>query len=383
MKKYLLKTITCLAVSALPAIAYAQAAQTAAAPAPFQNERYLLIGFNILLLIVIVALGSTVIAAVDIKTQRIKKQRNEGTLPAIITIAIICCLLGSGNMAMAQEAAEAAAPAPPKSYLATLPLDVIVMCFTGLLQFIVIIALAIIQQQLITEPKATVATVKVGESRLQKFLKSFTKKQTKEEEAQLDLHHDYDGIRELDNNIPAWWKYAFYGTIVIGAVYMYRMFVSNTMPDQITELIHANQVAQLQMDEYLKNSANNIDEKTVVMQDAAGVTSGAKIYIDKGCNACHGAKGEGGVGPNLTDEYWIHKGSIKDIFYSVKYGWPEKGMKAWNTDLSPQEIAQVSSYIKSIHGTKPANAKEPQGEIYNDDVATDSTSATPPQASAN
>ena len=74
------------------------------------------------------------------------------------------------------------------------------------------------------------------------------------------------------------------------------------------------------------------------------------------------------VGPNLTDDYWIHKGGIKDIFKTVKYGVPEKGMKAWETDFSPTQLAEISSYIKSIHGTNPANPKEPQGDLYNDEA---------------
>jgi cytochrome c oxidase cbb3-type subunit 3 len=92
-----------------------------------------------------------------------------------------------------------------------------------------------------------------------------------------------------------------------------------------------------------------------------------------GCGACHGAGGEGNdVGPNLADEYWLHKGSIKDIFYSIKYGWPEKGMKSWKDDMSPVQIAQVASYIKSLQGTNPPNAKAPQGDLYKEETTVDS-----------
>ena len=82
------------------------------------------------------------------------------------------------------------------------------------------------------------------------------------------------------------------------------------------------------------------------------------------CAACHGQLGEGTVGPNLTDDYWLHGGSVQDVFKSIKYGWVEKGMKSWKEDLSPMQIAQVTSYIKSLKGTNPANAKAPQGDLY-------------------
>ena len=92
------------------------------------------------------------------------------------------------------------------------------------------------------------------------------------------------------------------------------------------------------------------------------------------CAPCHGAEGQGVVGPNLTDDYWLHKGSVKDVFKTIKYGVPEKGMKSWKDDFSPVQIAQIASYIKSLHGSKPANAKEPQGELYKEDaMATEGT----------
>jgi cytochrome c oxidase cbb3-type subunit 3 len=110
------------------------------------------------------------------------------------------------------------------------------------------------------------------------------------------------------------------------------------------------------------------------LKDSKIVSSGKEIFIAK-CVACHGQAGEGGVGPNLTDEYWLHGGSINDIFKTVKYGVPEKGMIAWQATLKPNEIQSVSNYILSIQGSNPANAKAPQGEKATAGV--DSTSAKP------
>jgi cytochrome c oxidase cbb3-type subunit 3 len=99
------------------------------------------------------------------------------------------------------------------------------------------------------------------------------------------------------------------------------------------------------------------------------------------CAPCHGNAGEGSVGPNLTDDYWLHGGSVQSIFKTIKYGVPEKGMKSWKEDLSPAQMAQVTSYIKSLRGTNPPNPKEHQGVLYieeeseNTGAAQDSTAA--------
>jgi cytochrome c oxidase cbb3-type subunit 3 len=119
------------------------------------------------------------------------------------------------------------------------------------------------------------------------------------------------------------------------------------------------------------------------MLDAGGISAAQSVYITN-CAACHGQKGEGTVGPNLTDDYWLHGGKINDVFKTIKYGVPEKGMRAWQEDLSPVKIAQVSSFIKSLRGTNPPNAKEKQGELYVEEgaPAADSTAAAPKDSAA-
>jgi cytochrome c oxidase cbb3-type subunit 3 len=192
----------------------------------------------------------------------------------------------------------------------------------------------------------------------------------RERESELDIGHDYDGIRELDNRLPPWWLYGFYLTIIVGAVYMWRYHVAETAPLSIGELELAMKQAAVDHEAYLKRSASLVDENTVtLLTDAEALMAGKKIF-EINCAACHGKAGEGTVGPNLTDEYWMHGGSIKDVFKTIKYGWSEKGMKSWKDDLSPVQIAQISTYIKSIAGTNPPNAKEKQGEFYKETSAT-------------
>lgn len=186
---------------------------------------------------------------------------------------------------------------------------------------------------------------------------------SKEEEVSLDLGHEYDGIRELDNRLPPWWLYGFYGCIIFACVYMWRYHVSHSAPLSEEEYTISVQKAEAQKTAYLKKAANLVDENTVKQLTGEGDLAAGRKVFEATCFACHGKAGEGGVGPNLTDEYWLHGGSVQDVFKSIKYGWVDKGMKSWKDDFSPSQIAQIASYILSLQGTHPANAKAPQGTV--------------------
>lgn len=186
-----------------------------------------------------------------------------------------------------------------------------------------------------------------------------------EQEADIDLGHDYDGIRELDNRLPPWWIYGFYCTILFACVYLWRYHVVHSAPLPAEEYRIAVREAEARKAEFLKKQADNVDENTVRLLTGKEDLEAGKAVFQSVCFACHGKNGEGGVGPNLTDNYWLHGGTINDIFKTIKYGWPEKGMKSWKDDYSPQQIAQIASYVKSLHGTNPPNAKAPQGTFMN------------------
>ncbi|MCO4291620.1 c-type cytochrome [Solitalea sp. MAHUQ-68] len=185
-----------------------------------------------------------------------------------------------------------------------------------------------------------------------------------EKEGELLMEHDYDGIHELDNKMPPWFIWLFNVTITFSVIYLIVFHVIKAAPLQIGEYKHELAVADKQLEEYRKKSANSVDENNVVLlTDAAQISKGADVFKTN-CVACHGGKGEGGVGPNLTDDYWLHGGSVKNIFKTIKYGVVEKGMRSWKDDLSPTQIQEVVSFIKTLHGTNPPNAKEKQGELY-------------------
>lgn len=184
-----------------------------------------------------------------------------------------------------------------------------------------------------------------------------------EEEATVETDHEYDGIRELDNNLPPWWKYGFYLSIVVAVLYLINYHVLKTGDLQIAEYERTMAEEQAKVDAYLISQALNVDENSVVMLSEEADLSRGKGLFMKYCKVCHGANGEGLVGPNMTDDYWIYGNDIKAIFKTVKYG-AKNGMKSWKDELNPVQMQQVSSYIKTLQGTNPPNQKEPQGDKY-------------------
>ncbi|MFC0184334.1 cytochrome c oxidase cbb3-type subunit 3 [Pseudarcicella hirudinis] len=181
-------------------------------------------------------------------------------------------------------------------------------------------------------------------------------------EKKLVIPHDFDGIYELDNPTPAWFMYLFYGSILVGVVYFFAYHVVGNGKVMENEYAEETAIAEKARENYMKKFANSVNENNVVvLKDAKGIDEGKKIYTQN-CVACHGEKAEGKVGPNLTDEYWLHGGKINQVFHTITNGVPEKGMIAWNKTLNPIQIQQVASFILSLQGTNPPGAKEPQGE---------------------
>ncbi|GLB48902.1 cbb3-type cytochrome c oxidase N-terminal domain-containing protein [Neptunitalea lumnitzerae] len=194
-----------------------------------------------------------------------------------------------------------------------------------------------------------------------------------EEEGEIILEHDYDGIKELDNNLPPWWLYGFYLTIIIGVVYLVRFHVLGA---DLQAAAYEKEMAQAELDiaEYMKTAKDLVDaESATYLTEAADLSAGQRIFAEN-CVACHAADGGGGIGPNLTDKYWIFGGGIKNVFHTISEGSPRnQTMAAWKNALKPSEVQQVASYVLSLQGSTPASPKEPMGEIIwtgADDAAT-------------
>ena len=158
------------------------------------------------------------------------------------------------------------------------------------------------------------------------------------------LDHEADGIKELDNALPPWWKWGFYITIIVAVIYLLRFHVLKTGPTPLDEYNKEMQIASAKMDLYRSRNKALFDETNVTMADATGIAEGKKIFSGT-CFPCHGQKGEGIVGPNLTDNYWLHGGSIGNIFKTITYGVPDKGMQAWGKTFSATDIKDLASFI--------------------------------------
>jgi len=199
-----------------------------------------------------------------------------------------------------------------------------------------------------------------------KILKALTRSKSIEEEGELLLEHDYDGIRELDNVLPPWWVYMFYATMFFGVGYLgyYHLFGGE---NQIQEYQRKNTEALLAIEEWKKTAKDLVDASNVVaLTDESNLAAGKTIFLEK-CAVCHLQDGGGSIGPNLTDDYWILGGGIKDIFHTISEGGRDgKGMIPWKTEMKPSQIQQVASYILTLRGTTPESPKAPEGEIWID-----------------
>ena len=204
----------------------------------------------------------------------------------------------------------------------------------------------------------------------QRFVRSMNASVPVKEEKGIELDHNYDGIRELDNHLPPWWKYLFYFTIVWAVVYLIAYHVTDSLPLQEDE--YENQIVKAEevKRKYLATQPKlQIDENTLsYSKDDAIIAKGKELYSIN-CAPCHKADGGGSIGPNLTDEYWIHGGDIKSVFGVIKNGVPEKGMVSWAGVMSPEQLRDVSFFVMSIQGSDPPGAKQPQGTIFNGDPA--------------
>ncbi|MBV8390268.1 MAG: c-type cytochrome [Mucilaginibacter sp.] len=203
-------------------------------------------------------------------------------------------------------------------------------------------------------------------ARSERINKIFSLKPMSEEQSIL-IPHEYDGIQELNNPTPAWFMYLFYVTIVFAVGYLLIYHVFGVGQLQYDEYRTEMAVAAKEKAAFLAKSADNVDETTVKLSADATVLAAGKATFDGKCAACHGNNGQGVVGPNLTDDYWLHGNKISDIFKTIKYGVQSKGMPTWESQLTPKQISDVANYVKSLHGTNPANPKEPQGTKMADD----------------
>ncbi|BDS09310.1 cbb3-type cytochrome c oxidase N-terminal domain-containing protein [Aureispira anguillae] len=186
-----------------------------------------------------------------------------------------------------------------------------------------------------------------------------------DEEEKILLEGEHDGIQELDNALPPWWTYFFAGCVLFGVGYIlyYHTFAMGGL--QTLEYEREVAIAKAHKEKLLATKYAKINENTVEALTAAEDLETGKTLFLKKCASCHAKDGGGGVGPNLTDENWLHGCDAKAIFKTITYGVPSKGMISWQNQLNPLQIQQITSHILTLKGKSTEKPKEAQGEPCN------------------
>lgn len=355
------KIILSLIVLCLPVLLFGQAVASApSAPNDMKLDlNMVLLFFAVLLLLPLYYTGKTFLYAAGYYTD---KKKNISSIDKKLISVILCLFISSLAFSQSPAAAPLPGVALPSNWITVTLVTIIALEFIFIIYFTTQITRFLYPKVV----KVVATNTENSASWLQAFWEKINNFKPIGEEDTMDTGHNYDGIRELNNVTPPWFITAFIFSILFGIGYLYVYYVAKSAPLQTEEFNMAMKKAEDEKAKYLAMQGNNVDESTVKMLGTADIASGQSIFQAK-CTACHGPAGgsmPGGVGPNLTDEYWIHGGAISSIFKTIKYGWPEKGMISWKDQLSPMQMAQLASYIKSIRGSKPAGAKEPQGDLY-------------------
>lgn len=220
-------------------------------------------------------------------------------------------------------------------------------------------------------------TYAAKESRWKKFLQKVNATVPLEREKEIELDHNYDGIKELDNHLPPWWTWLFIGTIGFAAIYIVVFHFTDVLPLQEQEYQNELTIAEEKAKKFKASQPETVIDEDALSYtpDPAIIESGKQVFMSNNCGSCHRNDGGGNtIGPNLTDGYWLHGGDVKKVFQTIKNGVIEKGMPAWGKTMSPQNVKDVTFFVMSLQGTNPANAKAPQGELVErEPVAADSS----------
>ena len=188
---------------------------------------------------------------------------------------------------------------------------------------------------------------------------------TKRYEDKIIEDYEYDGITEYDNPCPSWLMYIFYFTALLAIFFVGYHFGSHSKDELLEAYVIELKEAQTPAEASTPTQKPAVSESELValLEDPAALAEGMEIFGEL-CALCHGESGEGMIGPNLIDNYWLHgKGKISDIAISIRSGIPDNGMAAWADRIPEQQILHVAAYIKSVQGTMAEDAKEPDGEL--------------------
>lgn len=320
------------------------------------------LSFTILILLIGIMIMSTSITSL-IKSDFFKKKMEGKNSKGTTTVLAIIGAFGLMAFSNQSYALTFMQPGEAEKGMPWLMVENIDIYFLITIN-VILLGVLLYLRRMFNEFLSMVVTPKPSKKELKKKTSSLNKILTDvvpiEEEHTILMHHEYDGIQELDNNLPPWWVWGFYATIVFAVVYMFNYHILKTADLQIEEYDKEIVQSKKDVDAYLSKMAMNVDEtNATLLTDAAAISSGKALY-EANCIACHNPNGEGNIGPNLTDDHWIYGPDVKDLFKTIKTGTPN-GMPEHASKLNPIQLQQVSSFVLSM---KDAKGKEPEGKQY-------------------
>ncbi|HTO38907.1 MAG TPA: cbb3-type cytochrome c oxidase N-terminal domain-containing protein [Brumimicrobium sp.] len=356
--------LTITAMSFFSVASYAQETAQVVIVPDYDKNFKLFMGMTALLIVLLLAIYivaksiSNLTGSDKYKAKLLAKSEADskagGTSAMAIVLLVGMLLFGSNAMALSFT------PGTGGPWLKVENADLIWMLFINLALVGMYFYMKSVMNQLIenTLPKAEIAAKQEAKNSWFKINKILTDVVPIEEEESIIMDHEFDGIRELDNNLPPWWVALFWITIIFSIGYVLHYHVFKTGDLQIAEYEKAMEESEKKVQEYLTLNAMNVDENTATVMTESSDLSAGKILYNDNCVVCHKANGEGDIGPNLTDDYWLYSNDIKDIFKVIKSG-TSKGMPEHGSRFNPIQIQQVSSYILTL---EYAEGKEPEGE---------------------
>jgi cytochrome c oxidase cbb3-type subunit 3 len=308
--------ITLLALSLIAPLGLMAQDKAAEAAAPVAEKASMFTGSSLLLLLTIFTLSAVIYVLGRIVRNLIESDTQENAKQNKISkgMLALAALMMLSVSSFAQDAKDvAAAVAPTSSEIFGMDATLFwVMIGVLLFEFIVVMYLCKILYVFLVR-RDLIKPFNVVFPKWMQFNSMMGNDIPLEKDAEMLTDHDYDGIQELDNGMPPFLKYIFIVTIITAVIYLVNYHVIGASPLQIEEYNNQLAEAEVQKAEYLKTAGNKVDETTVkLLSDAGTIGNGQKIFATN-CVACHGDKGQGGVGPNLTDNAWLHGGDIQSI----------------------------------------------------------------------
>ena len=327
---------------------------------------YLLIGTIAGLLITIIILSQSILNLVksDYFKNRLAakkdKEDNGGLTSTALSLLLIVGAIMLSNSSFALTFSAPGESTEPTPWLKVENSDIYFLVVINIILLGIIVYLKSMFNKLVALVKTEKKKEKeVVAAPLKKINQVLTDVVPIEEEHKILLDHEYDGIRELDNNLPPWWVWGFFATIVFAIIYLFNYHIFETGDLQYKAYEKEMKKADAEVKAYLSKMAMNVDETNVTLLTEGGEIAKGKALFDANCVACHNSKGEGNIGPNLTDKNWIYGFDIKEVFKTIKLG-TANGMPEHNSKFNPIQLQQVASYVLNLPETK---GKAPQGEI--------------------